>query len=421
MLTGLVGDGTGEQAVAPQRQHRAVGAGLGRVPEPSATSRAYPASSTRSASRRAALFRDHVRGRGPRVRRSASARSRTACCPVSDLDAWVPQAGETTAGIARVVREPARPLADGRDSETCRGSAPVSPDIDETDARGARLEPGHAGPARAPGRVRRRLGARCSRRSGSTTASTRPRRSRRPRSFADLLRGECTQDRHRLAARRHPAAARCRSSSPRDPEFIAALLGNAVAGARRSTASCRRCSRSPGSRASSTSPRRRRRACCRTLVEFVELDPHLKAQAAAMVGAGRHGHAGGAARQSSPQLADARASPSAARSMLRDVPAGRADPDVAGRGRAVGAGRPPRRSCVGAAALAGWLAAMGYRSEVRAAMQELANDRSGRAAPRRCRGARLLLAPRSTRGRRRSSSDAARRPHGERQPRPSGA
>lgn len=101
-LTGLLGDGSGEQAIA-QKINTALwapgwGEFLSRLDE-----QGVPGVTDAQRESARGLFRDHVRGRGcaPAIRVGAQPYG---VLPVSSLNAWVPQVGETTAAIAGVVR-----------------------------------------------------------------------------------------------------------------------------------------------------------------------------------------------------------------------------------------------------------------------------------------------------------------------------
>ena len=102
VLTGLVGDGTGEQALAGNLNSAlwapSWGEYLTRLED-----QGVPGVTDGQRESARDLFRDHVRGRGvaPTIRVGAQPYG---VVPVSDLRAWVPRAGETTAGILHVVR-----------------------------------------------------------------------------------------------------------------------------------------------------------------------------------------------------------------------------------------------------------------------------------------------------------------------------
>lgn len=102
VLTGLVGDGNGEQALAKLVNTALWAPGLGEFLGRLDTQGVPGVIDAQRESARG-LFRDHVRGRGsaPAIRVGAQPYG---VLPVSDLDAWLPAAGETTAGIVEVVR-----------------------------------------------------------------------------------------------------------------------------------------------------------------------------------------------------------------------------------------------------------------------------------------------------------------------------
>ncbi|HWH95692.1 MAG TPA: hypothetical protein VNT03_17665 [Baekduia sp.] len=102
LLSGLVGHGTGEQAIAGQVNTALWAPGWGEYLD-RLDEQGVPGvvDAQRESARR--LFRDHVRGRGPAPAVRVGAQP-YGVLPVSDLDAWVPQAGELTGGIVTVVR-----------------------------------------------------------------------------------------------------------------------------------------------------------------------------------------------------------------------------------------------------------------------------------------------------------------------------
>lgn len=102
LVTGLVGPGSGEQAVSKATNAALWAPGWGAYLL-SLDEHGVPGvvDAQRESARQ--LFRDHVRGRGPAPTLRVRAQP-YGILPVSDLRRWQPAAGETTAGILRVVR-----------------------------------------------------------------------------------------------------------------------------------------------------------------------------------------------------------------------------------------------------------------------------------------------------------------------------
>lgn len=102
VVTALVGSGSGEQTVAQHVNTALWNPGFGRFLQ-RLDAQGVPGvvDAQRESARR--LFRDHVRGRGvaPAVHVGAQPYG---VMPVSDLGRWAPRSGETTAGIVSVVR-----------------------------------------------------------------------------------------------------------------------------------------------------------------------------------------------------------------------------------------------------------------------------------------------------------------------------
>jgi len=102
ILTGLLGPGTGEQSIA-RLVNTALwapdwGDYLGRLSD-----NQVPGVTDAQRESARGLFRDQVRGRGPAPALRVGAQP-YGILPVSDLRTWVPRTGETSAGIAHVVR-----------------------------------------------------------------------------------------------------------------------------------------------------------------------------------------------------------------------------------------------------------------------------------------------------------------------------
>jgi hypothetical protein len=102
LFAGLVGDGNGEQTVARLANTALWQAGwgdyLGQLGD-----QGVPGLDDHQRESARQLYRDHVRGRGPAAAIRVGAQP-YGVLPVSDLAAWEPQVGETTAGIVEVVR-----------------------------------------------------------------------------------------------------------------------------------------------------------------------------------------------------------------------------------------------------------------------------------------------------------------------------
>jgi hypothetical protein len=101
-LTALVGDGTGEQAVATLVNTALWAPGWGEFLS-RLDKQGVPGVVDAQRESARGLFRDHVRGRGPAPAIRVGAQP-YGVLPASDLDAWVPARGETTAGIVKAVR-----------------------------------------------------------------------------------------------------------------------------------------------------------------------------------------------------------------------------------------------------------------------------------------------------------------------------
>jgi len=362
VLSGLVGDGSGEQAIA-----RAVntalwapgwGEYLNRLDEQGVPG---VVDAQRESARE--LFRDHVRGRGPAPALRVRAQP-YGLLPVSDLSAWAPAVGEPTAGIVQVVRSLLERwrFAAERNVPVVR---PGEADIDATlldvlgsspTLQGLRVRPVvtddvSAAVIAALGLDHRDYEA--ERMSMAAVVS-----GLLGAEAAKMTVGSLHTDTRPLPL---PLA------SARDPEFIEALLGDpsrilsidSVLQALLALAW-----RSSELDVAKASPA----TVLPTLVEFVDLEPELRAQTSAMVARGD-----AAAPEELygmvAQLRDAGVSVGGP-SMLREYqPAEYIQTSLAEV--ALSAPATAQAKAIGAAALAGWLLAMGYRGEVRAAMQDL--------------------------------------------------
>ncbi len=364
VLTGLVGPGTGEQRIGRLVNTALWAPGWGEY-----LSRLHKQGvpgvldAQRESARR--LFRDHVRGRGnaPAIRVGAQPYG---VLPVSDLRTWQGRAGETTAGIASLVRSlTGRWLAaSNRNVPRIR---PGQPGIDDT-----MLDVLGSSPVMQGLRVRPLLSDDVS---GAVIAALglnyreyEAEKMSMAAIVADLLGvdapkiviGSLHRDTRPLPL---PLA------SPRDGEFIQALLGtpsrvldiDSVLQALLALGW-----QSTESDVAKAAPA----TVLPALVEFVELDPHLKVRANAIVG-----RADTAAPDEILALVsdlEREGISAAGTSALYDFqPIEQIQTSLA----EIALSSPPTAEArgVGAAALAGWFLAMGYRGEVRAAMQDLVN------------------------------------------------
>ena len=361
-LTALVGPGAGEQSIARTVNTALWAPGwgeyLGRLDKQGVPG---VVDAQRESARR--LFGEHVRGRGvaPTIHVGAQPYG---VVPVSDLRRWVPAAGETTAGIAVVVRK----LLDrwlavvGTKVPTVR---PGAPDVDS-----ALLEVlGHS-PVMVGLRVRPVISDDVSEvvlnSMGLDHREYEAEKFSVAAIFSTLLaedsmravRGSLHQDTRPLPL---PLA------SPRDPEFITALLENpqrvlsvdSVLQALLVLAW-----RSADLDVAKSAPA----TVLPTLVEFVELDPAIKVLASGLLARADSATADelhgvvGQMRTAGTMVGGA--------SMLREFqPVESIQTSLAEVALAAPATSSARS--LAAAALAGWFAAMGYRAEVREAIQGL--------------------------------------------------
>ena len=369
VLTGLVGDGGGEQTIAKQVNTALWAPGWGEyLSRLDAQGIPGVVDAQRESAR--GLFRDHVRGRGcaPAIRVGAQPYGVLA---VSDLSAWEPQAGETTAGIVQAVRtflerwlvaarEKVPQIREGRANLDATildvlGSSPVMQGLrvrpvvsdDVSDAVIASLGLDHreyeAEKMSTAAVMAGALGA----------------------AAPKMVIGSLHDDDRPLPL---PLA------SERDPEFIEALLGKpskVIAVDSVLQALLALAWDSTELDVAKAAPA----SLLPALVELVDIDSRLKVEATAMLARADtaapeelHGMVA--------KLERGGVSVGGA-SMLREYqPLEQIQTSLAEV--ALSAPATPQARSVGAAALAGWLFAMGYRSEVRAAMQGLA--RTGVAA-----------------------------------------
>lgn len=365
VLTGLVGDGTGEQAVARHMNSALWAPGWGEYLT-RLEQQGVPGvvDSQRESARD--LFRDHVRGRGvvPAIRVGAQPYG---VVPVSNLREWVPRAGETTAGVVHVVRS----LLDRWLIAAVRNVPRIRhglPNIDQVilDVLGH-------GPVMQGLRVRpvitddvsdaviAALGLDKSTYQAEQTATTAVLAILLGSSASKAMVGSLHQDSRPLPL---PLA------SDRDPEFVEALLGspsrvlavNSVLQALLALAW-----QSSELDVAQAAPA----TVLSELVDFVQLDPDLQSRAAAMVARADtatveelHGMVA--------ELQGAGVTVGGT-SMLRDFqPVEQIQTSLAEV--ALSAPVTEQSLSVASAALAGWLLAMGYRGEVRASMQALAKS-----------------------------------------------
>jgi hypothetical protein len=362
VLTGLVGGGSGEQVVA-RLVNTALwtpgwGEYLSRLDE-----QGVPGLVDAQRESARGLFRDHVRGRGcaPAIRVGAQPYG---VLPVSDLRAWVPQAGETTAGIVQVVRTLLGRwrFAAERNVPKIR---PGQPDLDETI-----LEVLGSSPVLQGLRVRPVVSDDVSAAVIASLGLDHREYEAEKMSTAAVMSGLLGADASKVIVGSLHSKTRplpLPLASKRDPEFIEALLGtpssvldvDSVLQALLVLAW--QSSELDVAKASPAS-------VLPSLVAFVDLDPDLKTRATTVLG-----RADTAAPEELfgivAELQKAGVS-AGGPSMLRAYqPVEHIQTSLA----EIALSAPPtaQAKSVGAAALAGWLLAMGYRSEVRAAMQEL--------------------------------------------------
>lgn len=368
VLTGLVGDGTGEQTLARDVNSALWAPGWGEYLTRLEQVGVPGVSDSQRESARD-LFRDHVRGRGvvPTIRVGAQPYG---VVPVSDLRAWVPKAGETTAGIVHVVRT----LLD-RWLLAAEHNVPRirhgQPDIDRVilDVLGH-------GPVMQGLRVRPVITDDVSDAVIAAIGLDRSQYEAEKTSIAAVwaillgaqaskaVVGSLHEDSRPLPL---PLA------SDRDPQFVEALTGSpsrvlAVDSVLQALLAL--AWQSSELDVAQAAPA----TVVSTLVDFVELEPALQAQTAAVV-ARADSASPDELRGMVAQLQEAGVAVGGT-AMLSDYqPVEQIQTSLAEVALSAPVTEQSRR--VASSALAGWLLAMGYRGEVRAAMQDLA--RSGTA------------------------------------------
>ena len=329
-LAGLLGDGAGEQIVAKLINTALWAPGWGeylsRLDE-----QGVPGIVDAQRESARGLFRSHVRGRGvaPAVRVGAQPYG---VLPVSDLRAWEPRTGETTAGIVKLVRM----LLDRWRFAAERNVPRVRPGharLDETvlDVMGS-------SPVMQGLRVRPMISDDVSAAVLAAMGLDHREYEAEKMSTVAVIAGLLGEDAAKAvigSLHKDSRPLPLPLASDRDPEFIEALVGTpsrvlAVDSVLQALLVLAwQSSELDVAKASPAS-------VLPALVEFADLDDHLKVQATAMLGRADtaapeelHGHRRAAAdrRRLGGRRLDA-----------APVPAGRADPDVARRGRAVRAG-----------------------------------------------------------------------------------
>lgn len=361
-LTSLVGHGTGEQSTARNVNTALWAPGLGeflsRMDE-----QGVPGVVDAQRESARLLYRDHVRGGGPASTIRVGAQP-YGVLPVTNLDAWVPQTGEITEGIAKVVRK-----LTGRWLAAAAHKVPVirpgDPNIDATTLdvlgsspvmQGLRVRPVVSDDV--SGSVLAALGIdhREYEAEKISTAAV----------FSDLLQGDA---RKIVIGSLHgdTRPLPLQLVSARDAEFITALLGtpsrvlpiDSVLQALLALAW--QSSELDVAKAAPAS-------VLPHLVGFIELEPRLKADAAGLVARAEAATAeelhGAVSRLQAAGVTIG--GPSALRAFqpIEQVQTSLAEV-------ALSAPATAEAKMLGAAALAGWLAAMGNRNEVREAMQAL--------------------------------------------------
>lgn len=361
-FTSLVGHGTGEQSTARNVNTALWAPGLGeflsRLDEQGVPG---VVDAQRESARQ--LYRDHVRGGGPASTIRIGAQP-YGVLPVSNLDAWVPQAGEITEGIAKVVHKLA-----GRWRAAAAHKVPVirpgDPNIDETMLdvlgsspvmQGLRVRPVVSDDV--AGSVLAALGIDHREYEAEKISTTAV--------FSDLLQGDAPKivigslhgDTRPLPL---PLV------SARDPEFITALIGtpsrvlSVDSVLQALLALAWQSSELDVAKAAPAS-------VLPHLVGFIEMDPRLKADAAGLVARADTATAeelhGLVSRLQAAGVTVGGASALRPFQPIEQVQTSLAEV-------ALSAPATAEAKMLGTAALAGWLAAMGYRNEVRAAMQAL--------------------------------------------------
>jgi len=362
LFTSLVGPGSGEQGTARNVNTALWAPGLGeflsRLDE-----QGVPGVVDAQRESARLLYRDHVRGGGPASALRVGAQP-YGVLPVSNLESWVPQAGEITGGIVKVVRTLARRWRAAAVSKVPL-IRPGDPNIDKTTLEVLGSSPVMQGLRVRPvvsddvsGAVLAALGIdhREYEAEKISTAAV----------FSDLLKADASKavigSLHR-DTRPLPLPL----VSERDPEFIAALLEtpsrvvDVDSVLQALLALAWQSSELDVAKAAPAS-------VLPQLVRFVELEPRLKAEAAGLVARAESATTdelqGVVSRLQAAGVTVGGASALRAFQPVETIQTSLAEV-------ALSAPATAGAKTLGAAALAGWLAAMGYRSEVRAAMKAL--------------------------------------------------
>lgn len=363
VLTGLVGDGDGEQAIARNVNTALWAPGWGEY-----LSRldAQGVPGVVDAQRESArgLFRDHVRGRGPAPALRVGAQP-YGVLPVSDLERWVPQTGETTAGIVNAVR----PLLQRWLTATERRVPRVRAGGGDVDA--AVLEVLGSSPVMQGLRVRPVVSDDVSAALLAALGIDHREYEAEKMSTAAVSAFLVGADAPKMAVgslHRDTRPLPLPLASERDGAFVDALLAtpSKVLGIdsvlQALLALAWDSSELDVAKAAPA-------GVLGGLVDFVELDPHLKAETSALVA--RADTAEPAELHAMVTQLDRAGVTAGGASMLRRYqPVESISTSLAEV--ALSAPATAQAKSVGAAALAGWLLAMGYRNEVRAAMRGLA-------------------------------------------------
>ena len=362
VLTALVGHGDGEQSLARNVNTALWAPGWGeflsRLDE-----QGIPGVVDAQRESARGLFRDHVRGRGnaPALRVGAQPYG---VLPVSDLRAWVPQRGETTAGIINVVRKFLahwRPAAEERVPRVRAGQPRLDATVLEVLGsspvmQGLRVRPVVSDDVSAAVIAALGLDHREYEAEKMSTAAV-----------SAYVVGESAPKIKLGSLHRDTRPLPLPLTSERDPAFVAALLGSpsqvlaidsvlqALLALAWDSSELNVAKAAPAS-------------VLPTLVEFVELEPQLKFQASAMVARADTAEPdellGIVAQLQASGVTAAGSSLLHAYQPVEQIQTSLAE-------IALSAPATAKAKTVGAAALAGWFAAMGYRNEVRAAMEAL--------------------------------------------------
>jgi hypothetical protein len=363
LLTELTGSGDGEQTLAKAMNTALWTPGWGEYLS-RLDSQGVPGVVDAQRESARELFRDHVRGRGPAPALRVRAQP-YGLLPVSDLRAWTSVPGETTAGIVQVVRGLLRRwrFAAERNVPVIRQGAA---DIDDTMLevlgsspvlQGLRVRPVVSDDVSAAVLAAMGLHHRTYEDERMSTASV----------VSELLRADAAKiaigslhtDTRPLPL---PLA------SARDPEFIAALVetpSRVLAVDSVLQALLALAWQSNELDVAKAAPA----TVLPALVDLVELEPHVKAAATALIARGDEA-APEELYRTVARMQETGVRPGGASMLRMYQPAEQIQTSLAEV--ALSAPITSEARAVAASALAGWLLAMGYRAEVREAMQELA-------------------------------------------------